>query len=309
MKDAAPSATALAVSLMRAVHTRTAPLPLINDPWGDQLIPEPAIATIRQSVAQRAASDPGGAEDTGTPPDVDALLRASPAYANVILRSRYTEDALNQAVARGITQYVLIGAGFDSYALRVPDDARHLKIFEIDHPATQAMKTKRLAECGLALSDSVHFLAADLSRESLDAVLGGSAFSSTERSFFSLLGVTMYLTPEENKATMREIAKCGSPGSELVFTYVDQMLFSASAEPVAIGFQAMQQQTTSLGEPFKSGFDPATLGKTLFSVGLQLEEDLGDTQLIERYDSRGVNGLQSVAASRIARACIANTAA
>lgn len=302
MKESTPSATALTVALFRALHSRTAPQPLINDTWGDLLVPESVVAAIRQSLSTQATSDSGPASSGESQADVDTLLLKSAAYANVILRCRYTEDALAEAVARGVRQYVLIGAGFDSYALRVPATAKHLSIFEIDHPATQDMKTARLAECGITIDDSVHFLPADLSRESLSAVLMNSAFSATEPAFFSLLGVTMYLSPADNRATMREIVKCGAPGSELVFSYVDQQVFSAEAAAAPAAFVDMQKQVAAVGEPFVSGFDPATLKENLRSVGLELREDLDDIQLIERYDSDGVNGLQSAALSRIARA-------
>ena len=298
MREATPSSTALVVSLMRAVHTRTAPLPLINDPWGDQLIPESMIALIGQSLF----ADSGADRDAAAPVDVDAVLRASPANANVVLRSRYTEDALQDAVARGVSQYVLIGAGMDSYALRVPAGAEHVRIFEVDHPATQAFKKQRIAECGISLPDSVHFLAADLSERALGSVLQDSPFDSSQPTFFSLLGVTMYLSAEANRATMHEIATCGAPGSELVFTYIDQSMFSAPVTVENASFKDMQGQVSSQGEPFVSGFDPSSLGRNLESVGLHLEEDLSDLDLIARFDPGGVNGLASVHQSRIARA-------
>jgi len=298
MREATPSSTALVVSLMRAVHSRTAPLPLINDPWGDRLIPESMIAAIGQSLFAASGADGGDA----APEDVDAVLRASPANANVVLRSRYTEDALQDAVARGVSQYVLIGAGMDSYALRVPAGAEHVRIFEVDHPATQAFKTQRIAECGISLSDSVHFLAADLSERALGSVLQDSPFDSSQPAFFSLLGVTMYLSAEANRATMHEIATCSAAGSELVFTYIDQSMFSAPVTAENASFKDMQGQVSSQGEPFVSGFDPESLGRNLESAGLRLEEDLSDLDLIARYDPGGVNGLVSVHQSRIARA-------
>ncbi len=304
MKETTPSSTALAVSLIRAVHTRTAAQPLINDPWGEKLVPGAVIAAILRSMAPATQTGTAAATSVPAQADADTLLRASPAYANVILRSRYTEDALREAIARGVTQYVLIGAGFDSYALRVPAEAKQLRIFEIDHPATQEMKRKQLAECGGPLHESVQFLPADLSKQSLGSVLSNSSFSPTELSFFSLLGVTMYLSPAANRATMSEIAKSGAPGSELVFTYIDQAIFSAGAGPAPEAFTDIQEKVTSMGEPFISGFDPLTLEQNLGRVGLALEQDLSDIQLIERYDPHGVNGLQSASQSRIARARI-----
>src|SRR5271156_1459164 len=151
LKDFAASKTALATSLMRAVHTRLDPKPLIDDPWGDRLVPESAREMIRRAAlhsmdaAQRAKA-------MAAPDDiVDAALRRSPAYANVIARTRYAEDALETAVGFGVRQYILVGAGFDSFFLRRPVFAADLEIFEIDHPATQGLKRERIKELGISL--------------------------------------------------------------------------------------------------------------------------------------------------------------
>jgi O-methyltransferase involved in polyketide biosynthesis len=98
----------LATSLMRAAHTRLDPKPLIDDPWGDRLVPE----AVREVIRGVALSGMGAGAT------LDGYFLASPVYANVILRTRYTEDALKAAIAKGVRQYVIIGAGFDSFALR-----------------------------------------------------------------------------------------------------------------------------------------------------------------------------------------------
>lgn len=294
MDDAAASHTALSVSLMRARHTRADPEPIISDPWGDKLVPGSVVEAIKAQLKE---------------PNIDAWLRGSAAYANVIVRSRYTEDALHASIARGVKQYVLIGAGFDSYALRAPAAAEQLQIFEVDHPATQALKRQRLTECQLSVKDSVHFLPADLSRESLGDVLSRSTFDPSRLTFFSWLGVTMYLTREANLAALAGIARCAAPGSELVFSYIDQQLFSAAATPTAEVFDQLQQRVSSVGEPFISGFDPQSLTVDLRDVGFELEQDLDDTVLIQRYDPTGVNGLQSASVSHIARARVVGASA
>src|SRR5258708_6496810 len=151
MIEFAASITALATSLMRAIHTRLDPDPLIVDPWGDRLVPE----SIREAfcLSALAKMDAEARAQALASPDsiVDVALRASAAYANVITRTRYTEDALCAAVAKGIRQYVMIGAGFDSFALRRPAFAADMQVYEIDHPATQGLKRQRLKECGLSV--------------------------------------------------------------------------------------------------------------------------------------------------------------
>ncbi|HEX3603867.1 MAG TPA: class I SAM-dependent methyltransferase [Steroidobacteraceae bacterium] len=271
----AASRTAIATSLMRAAHTRLDPQPLIEDPWGDLLVPQSARESIR-----------------------DESLLSSRAYPNVITRTRYAEDALQAAVAAGVRQYVLIGAGFDSFALRRPPYAADLQIFEIDFPATQTLKLERIEACGITLPDSVHFIAADLSRESVAAALTRSPFQAGELTFFSWLGVTMYLTRAANLATLRSIASCAPARSELVFTYFDERLFQAQSE----AFRELEQRVAAIGEPFLSGFDPAALAADLAACGLELIEDLNGGEVGARYDSTGERGLGQSSTSHIAHA-------
>ena len=279
MDEFTASRTALATSLMRAAHTRLDPDPLIDDSWGDRLVPESVREMIRNAALGRM--DPTARLRAMAAPDgiVDASLRRSPAYANVITRTRYTEDALQAAVGAGVRQYVLVGAGFDSFILRRPAFAVDLEIFEIDHPATQGLKMQRITELGISLPDSVHFVASDLAKESVAAALSRSAFRRDLAAFFSWLGVSMYLTPAANLATLNSIARCALPGSELVLTYIDERLLGSQSK----NFLALQERLASLGEPFLSGFDPQTFGKTLKDCGLELREDLTGEEIARRY--------------------------
>ncbi|MGY4830350.1 class I SAM-dependent methyltransferase [Sphaerotilaceae bacterium SBD11-9] len=277
MSPTLASRTALATSLMRALHSRTAPAPLIDDVWGDRLVPDP----VRQALPE-------------------AALRANAAYADVILRTRYAEDALAAAVSRGVDQYVIVGAGFDSFAHRRPAPARTLNVYEVDHPATLDLKRRCLQAGGVAESGRLQFVAADLACEDLGAALARSSFQPGRPGFFSWLGVTMYLTHEANLAALRAIATCAAPGSELVFSYVDEAVFEpghASAE-----FTALRHTVASMGEAFLSGFDPARLSGQLRDAGFELLEDLNGEEMVARYDSGGVNGLRSNRAAHLAHA-------
>ena len=275
MENLTASRTALATALIRALHTRTDPKPLIDDRWGDRLVPDSVRATMTD----------------------DALLR-SPAFANVILRSRFTEDALQAAVSGGVRQYVLIGAGFDSFSLRRPSFAKDLNIFEIDHPATQRLKLERIAECGLELPPSVHFIAADLSQQSVAAALSQSAYDPAVLTFFSWLGVTMYLTREANLATFRSVASCSPAGSLLAFTYMESSILQSQSA----AFQELQARVSSMGEPFLSGFDPALLADDLRGCGLELVEDLTGQAIIDKYQRAGTRGFERHSSSHVALA-------
>ena len=279
MEKLAASRTALATSLMRAAHTRLDPHPLIDDPWGDRLVPE----SVKRAMASSNAM-------------LDELLMRSPSYANVIMRTRYAEDSLKAAIFRGVQQYVLIGAGFDSFSLRLPKFAANLQIFEIDFPATQTLKIGQIAACGIALPDSVHFIAADLSQESVAAALARSSYEAAQLTFFSWLGVTMYLTREANLATLRSIASCSPAGSEVVFTYLDERLFQAQSE----AFRELERRVAAIGEPFLSGFNPEDLAANLAECGLELLEDLNGREAAAQYDRSGDLGQSTF--SHMARA-------
>ena len=302
MNPQTASRTALGASLMRALHARADPYPILIDPWGDRLIPEQALATIYQAARSQVPSLPESADASTMRAVVDRALHTNAAYANVIARSRFAEDALQLAVESGIRQYGLIGAGFDSYALRMPAGGAGVTVIEIDHPATQAFKRECIAKSGTALPSSVHFLAADLSTEDLVSVLRRSPMRLSEPAFFSWLGVSMYLSRDANLATLRSISSAAAPGSELVFTYFDQSVFEAQRSDMPEAVLALRSAVAAMGEPFLSGFDPATLEKDMLNLGYALQEDLSDVELLRRYDPEGKNGLIGSGRSRTARA-------
>lgn len=281
------SATAIGTALMRAAHTRHDRPVLLEDPWGDRLV----LDAERDALRALSGSD-----------DLDASLRAHPSFATVILRARYAEDALADAVDRGIGQYVIVGAGLDSFALRRPPFARELEIFEIDHPSTQALKAERLVACGLWPLENVHLIAADLSDVALDAVLADSAFRRDLPAFFSWLGVTTYLSREANLATLCAIASCAARGSELVFSYLDQRVLDGDSDDDAL--QRARAQVAAVGEPWVSGFHPDELASDLHGAGLELAHDLGAHELTERYCAGRGDGLHASLAAHVAHARI-----
>ena len=185
------------------------------------------------------------------------------------------------AVRRGVRQYVIVGAGFDSFALRQPAFARHLEVFEVDHPATQELKRQRLHKCGVPIPGTLHLVLVDLSQEKLGDALSRSPFRRSEPAFFAWLGVTQYLTREANLATLRGMAACAASGSQLVFTYVDQSDLAAERPSSSSG--RLQVAFAAAREPWVSGFDPSLLREDLAAVGFNVLEDLGGLEIKERY--------------------------
>jgi methyltransferase (TIGR00027 family) len=298
------SRTALTAALMRAVHTRLDRPRLLDDPWGDRLVSDTEKAALCQRILDGADPETRKRiEALGSQQAIiDAGLRAHGTYGAVIIRSRCAEDALENAVARGVRQFVLIGAGLDSFIVRQPAYARDIEIFEIDHPASQALKRQRLDQCAATIPPNVHFIPADLSHESLASVLARSTFSRTVPTFFSWLGVTIYLSRDANLATLRGIATSSAPASELVFTYIDEraLVGRRSAK-----LEKMRAGPAALGEPWVSGFNPSTLASELRPLGLVLLEDLGIRELTERYCAGRTDGLSPGMTGHVARVEVA----
>lgn len=303
MDAARASMTALGASLMRAVHTRLDRPALIDDSWGDRLVTDAdRTAMVRVGLDSLDAPARDRLEALGSVDEIaSALMRAHPNYGTIVIRTRYTEDSLAVAVAAGARQYVIVGAGMDSFVLRRPSFARDVEVFEVDHPATQELKLNRLRECDLTLSGHIHFVAADLSEERLDAALDRSAFDPGQTTFFSWLGVTQYLSREANLQTLRSIASCSEAGSELVFTYIDQRPLDRP-ESESSDVQRFRATGAAVGEPWVSGFEPRHLGGDLASVGMRLIEDLGPDDLRERYCADRDDGLSPSMAMHIVHA-------
>jgi len=298
MTELAPSQTALSAALMRSIHTRLDRPRVIDDPWGDRLVSDGERAAFCRRILADAAPDTRrrlaalGSDQAV----LDRVLRAHATYGGVVLRSRYAEDALEAAVGRGVGQYVLVGAGLDSFCVRQPGFARELDVFEVDQPASQELKRRRLAEAGVEVPANVRFVSADLGKEPLGPALARAGFSSGVPAFFSWLGVTIYLTREANLATLRAIASSSAPGGELVFTYFDQRVLDAGVPAL----EAMRAKRAELGEAWLSGFDPTPLASELQDLGLVLLEDLAGRELTARYCAGRGDGLAAGVAGHVA---------
>src|SRR5215469_3218529 len=176
-------------------------------------------------------------------------------------RSRIAEDALSKAVARGVRQLVILGAGLDTFALRNPHAAR-LSIFEVDHPATQAWKRQRLAGAELAPPPWLTFVPVDFERDDLQQELSSAGFQRTSAAFFTWLGVVPYLTRNAIDDTLGYIASIAN--SEVVFDYAEPP--ETWTEDVAFA-AARMAQLGKINEHWVSCFEPAAVAKILRSHG------------------------------------------
>lgn len=188
---------------------------------------------------------------------------------------------LENAVKMGVKQYVILGAGFDTFAFRKPELLKKIKIFEIDHPATQELKLKRIKDLGWEISPSLKFIPVDFSKDELKKALLDSGFDSNSLSFFSWLGVTYYLSREEIINMFKSISSIACKGSSLVFDYPDKDIFNS--EKTTNRVQAMVKMAEAAGEPMKIGYEYSELESDLDKAGLLIYEHLTTRDIEERY--------------------------
>ena len=200
--------------------------------------------------------------------------------SNAVSRARYTEDKLEEAVRQGVKQYVILGAGIDTFVFRRPELVKQLEVFEVDHPAMLEFKRRRLTELGWNLPAQLHFVPADFTQESLAEALSRSSYDPQALTFF-WLSVTYYLTRDEVFAILRAIADVSPTGSMVILDYLETDAFVlAKAAPRVLGIITGAQL---VDEPMKAGFDPSTLAADLAGLGLCLQENLSPPDIEERY--------------------------
>ena len=258
------SHTALRVAALRAAHQILDRPPVFEDPL--------ALAIVGAETAAKAASE-------ASSPSLRAFIAA---------RSRFAEDELARAVGRGIRQYVVLGAGLDTFTYRNPHAALGLRVFEVDRPAPQEGKRARLRAAGIEIPAQTVFLAVDFERHSLADALPPVGFRAGEPAFFSWLGVVPYLTETAFLATMTYIAGL-PPASGVVFDYVVTRHALSPWEQVAL--DALASRVAAAGEPFQLFFDPAVLAAQVRQLGFPHLEDLDAAEINSRYFRARADGL------------------
>ena len=269
MRQSVASRTAFRVALRRAEHQVLDHPRLFDDPLSLRIIGPEAAAEIQPGALNRQQ-------------------RLTPSFrAFMAVRSRYAEDRLAEAVARGIRQYVVLGAGLDTFACRNPHPG--LRVFEVDHPATQAWKRRRLADAQIDIPAAATFVAADFESKTLNEALAETGFRFDTPAFFSWLGVTPYLTEPAFHQTLTFIAN-RPQGSGVVFDYsVPRELLNAKQQQA---FDALAFRVSNFGEPFNLFLDPAALIERLRRMGFKHTEDLGREELNARYFAHRTDGLR-----------------
>jgi len=274
-----PSRTAQGAALHRAAHQLLDIPPVFTDPLALTVIGREAEAELRANPDQPAS--------TG--------LRAF-----IAARSRLAEDALAEASARGVAQYVLLGAGLDTLAYRSGTDYPALKVFEIDHPATQQWKRARLSETDISVPDNVIFVPVDFEDDTLAAGLARAGFNFYRPAVLAWLGVTPYLSADTVHETLHYIAQAMCEDSQIVFDYAEPPDHMTAEQRAS--FTAMAERVASLGEPFRSFLEPKPLAREMAGMGFSAVEDFDSAALNALYFAGRADGLKLTGRGHLVRA-------
>lgn len=264
--NAKPSSQAVAV--WRAVHQLLESPSIFNDPIALRILGDAKTDVINKLESYK---DP-----------LSTAMRVA-----IAVRSRFAEDEREKALRAGAYQYVILGAGLDTYAYRSTN--QHERVFEVDLPSTQAMKIARLQQEKIHSTCALTYVTCDFEAGALEKSLLAAGFDKNQKTFFSWLGVVPYLDAAAIEHTLNFISSCAL-GSALVFDYMVEPNNLSEIEKMTITI--LSAQLAAGGEPLKSFFDPQVLSKKLADSGFTQIEDISPEYLNERYLTAREDGLR-----------------
>jgi len=265
METGRASKTALGVAIRRAAHQLIDKPPVLDDPIAMRLVGDGYPRLMERAM------HPVGRDFRGF----------------MAARSRYAEDRLGDAVANGVRQYVVLGAGLDTFAYRNPFPA--LRVFEVDFPATQVWKRSMLEKAAIALPSNLVFVALDFEHQTLAEGLVKGGLEMHKPAYFSWLGVVPYLTLDAFRATLSVVAQMPA-GSAMSFDYA---VAPETLNPIGrIAFDRLSERVAAAGEPFRLFFAPEDLEAEIRRAGFQRIEQVDSTRLNELYFNNRADGLK-----------------
>jgi len=269
-QTAAPDSTAVRVALWRALHVLLDPPPhVLEDEVGLEL----------------ADPDDGWRSRPDMDPDGTRLFRAS-----IVARARFIEDLVVEHAGRGVGQYVILGAGLDTFAERRPDIASRLRVFEVDQPGHQAWKRRRLAELGFGIPEWLRLVPVDFEAgESWRERLAAAGFDDGQPAIVASTGVSMYLTKEANVAALRQVASL-APGSTLATTFI--LPLELTDPDVRPGLEQAVKGARASGTPFISFFTPTEMLALAREAGFREVRHVSAASLAQRYFADRTDGLR-----------------
>ena len=274
------SITALMSAFGRAYHAEHAENPIFADTKARELMTDEEYSMIAAYIL--------GGIDFFAPDKKDSFANNEEALTYLVntqiaptplARAAFCEDALKTAMSTGTEQYVILGAGMDTFAFREPAFLSKYDVFEVDHPLTQENKRSRIQRAGWTVPEKLHFVPMDFTKDDLRAKLLEAGYNPKKKTFFSWLGVSMYLDWNAIETMLQNIAALAVDGSGLVFDYADAGLFLSDVKRV----QNMLAMAKAGGEAMKSGFDQMSLELMLSEYDFLVYEHLNCAEIQKRY--------------------------
>ncbi|MFD1396348.1 class I SAM-dependent methyltransferase [Kroppenstedtia eburnea] len=265
-----PDSTAVRVALWRALHVQVdSPPYVLEDEVGLRL------AAPEDGWRQRPDMDPEG---------------TSGFRASIVARARFIEELVTEQLSQGVTQYVILGAGLDTFAQRRPEIASRMRVFEVDQPVTQAWKRQRLIELGFDIPEWLRLVPVDFEAGwSWWEQLKAAGFDASRPAVVASTGVTQYLTKDAIRATLRQVATL-APGSTLAMTFLLPLELTESG--LRPGFEAASTGARASGTPFISFFTPSEMLALAREAGFREARHVSATDLNQRYFTGRTDGLR-----------------
>jgi methyltransferase (TIGR00027 family) len=278
----APDSTAVRVALWRALHVQVDPPPHV----------------LEDEIGLRLAAPSDGWRRR---PDMNPRT-TSRARASIVARARFIEDLMVEQATRGVSQYVILGAGLDTFAQRRPEIASGLQVFEVDQPAAQAWKRQRLIKLGFGVPEWLRLVSVDFEGGgSWSEQLATACFDAGRPAVVTSTGVTMYLTREAIESTLRHIAAL-APGSTLAMTFMLPLeLIEPDERP---DYQATERSARAAGTPFISYFTAEEMLTLARKAGFREAQHVSAASLTERYFAGRQDGLRPSSAEQLLVATI-----
>lgn len=270
MKVDSPSRTAIGVTFLRAVADASPDIDLFPDPVATLFLPKRLQSLASSTLIHRLM------KFASTRIQYSERLRKVRPYwallAEILMRARFAEDLLQKRIKEGVTQYIILGAGLDSFVFRHPELLSRIRVFELDHPASQAHKLALIKRAGLTPPESVSYLPIDFERNSVSEVLSQSEFDANQLTLVCWNGVSYYLTKSATKALFLDLsAYCGDK-VEMVFDYADGKFFKS--KPMTWRQKILEGSLRFGREPLLSGFYLHELQQLLQQCGFELVKNV-----------------------------------
>lgn len=282
MENNNSSMTALVCLFARAYHSLYDSPKIFNDYLARQFLTDEEFLQISEHMANGLSFFcPGDTHKFSTKQEALKWVVQTQLAATTLARARYCEEILKNEIQSGIRQYVILGAGMDTFAFRNTEILKKIDVFEVDYPATQQFKIDRIKVLNWKIPERLHFIPIDFNTDDLKIKIKQSSYNSSGRTFFSWLGVVYYLSKEDILQMLKIISSIATKGSLIVFDYADENLFNKDTSSKRI--QNMVSMVKTAGEPMKSSYSYSEIETVLEQAGFRIHEHLSPEKIEKRY--------------------------